>query len=394
MANARPAGEDELAACCEEGRRHLEMMDTRAACQAFERLLEAIDDVEAPGAHEALGRAVAGLADCLDLSRDSEVRRAALHALWRAYLTDARSRANGLTREIPFLMLRGASRSERESISHWVREALGSSGAPGEACWRLLLDLADASPLAVQALLAECQAAGYPGLVAEKLLDMERVGEALNTARRELKDADSLLRFANSPAAHGQARAVMALVAERLHAAFDPRLADWLADRYAERGDLQHALEVRLRLLQAAPGRGDYARVEALARRLGTWEALRPRVARTLRRSRREEALAELALGEGDMASALAYVAKAPGRYSDEIVAHLAGYAAEANPKAAVALYRHLLERALVAGPAAGDEVGEYLNRLHKAYGQCGALNEWRACLQELHDSFGLQVWS
>lgn len=393
VTSAKPAHSDQLQSWLAEGQQSLEAIDARAACRAFERLLQAaLTQANTPAVHEAMHRAAVGLGDCLALSQEAEVREAALRALFQAYQADAGVSVDGLTREIPFLMLQGAHPGERSMLSRWVREALTAhDGVPDEAYWRLLLDLADASPAPMEALLDECRAAGHPGLVAEKLLDMERVGEALITARRELKDTADLLRFANSPAAHGQVRAVMALVAERLLKSFDPALADWLAERYAERGDLQRALEVRMRLLRAAPGRGDYAHVEELARRLGTWETLQPELARMLQRSRREEALAELALGEGDPERALAYVVRAPERYGTELLARLADYAAENRPEWATHLYHHLLERTLAGEPGAGD-VGEYLARLHQAYERLGALDAWEACVEELQQRFGLRV--
>lgn len=293
-AGPRPPSSSEFEAWRAEGQRHLEMLDTRAACQAFQRLASAaIERAHAPTAHEALRRAVVGLGECLALSQEADVRQPAFHTLFRAYQADACADADGLTRDIPYLMLRRALPPERAMLIRWARQALATGdGVPAEAYWRLLLDLADAGGAPIDSLLAECGAAGYPGLAAEKLLDMERVGEALLTARRELNDTASLLRFANSPAARGHLQAVMALIAEQLARTFDPHLADWLAERYAERGDLPRALEVRLKLLRAAPSRGNYAQVEALARQLGTWQALQPKLARMLQRSRSAEARA------------------------------------------------------------------------------------------------------
>lgn len=395
---ARPArADDDLGALCLEGQRLLAMMDAAGACQAFGQFVaEAARTpgwAEHPTLHEAMHRAVAGLGDCLALVHDAQARQLAFQALFQAYQADARSGGNGLAREIPYLMLRRALPPERHMLAAWARQAISEEG-PGasEAYWRLLLDLAAAEPGALDALLRECRAAGHGHLVAEKLLDMDRVGEALGTARRELKDTEALLRFANSPAARGQARAVMAIASERLSKAFDPRLADWLAERYAERGDLARALELRLKLLRVAPGRGDYERVKALARRLGTWERLQPELARALSRDRREEALAELALGEGDEARALAYVVKAPERYSEEMVARLAAYAAEASPHQAALLYRHLLERALATGAPASEAEG-YLRRVRELYVGEGTPGAWEAYLQELHERFGLAIW-
>jgi len=395
---ARPAHtEENLGALCLEGQRLLARMDAHGACRAFGQFVAAAIRspgwAERPDLHEAMHRAVTGLGDCLALTRDAEDRAGAFQALLDAYRADARSGANGLAREIPFLLLQRALPMERAMLAGWVRQALASEG-PGaaEACWRLLLDLASTEPGALETLLAECRAAGHANLVAEKLLDMDRVGEALSTARRELKDPSALLRFANSPAARSQVRAVMALVAERLAKAFDPALADWLAERYAERGDLARALELRLRLLKAAPGRGDYERAKALAQRLGTWEKLQPELARALERSRREEALAELALGEGDPSRALAYVAKAPGRYSAQMVARLAAYAAEADPRQATLLYRHLLERSLATASPDAEAEG-YLRQLRELYLGQGDPEGWEAYLEELHERFGLAIW-
>ncbi|HOG46797.1 MAG TPA: hypothetical protein PLJ35_03875 [Anaerolineae bacterium] len=396
----RPAGDlGDAGARCRVGQRLLELTDAYTAAEVFQEVVataapRAAAWAEQPDLHEALRHAVAGLDDCLALLHGAEARQAAFQALFQVYQADAGASPNGLTREIPFILLRHATPAERYLLRTWVRSTL-AAGAPSgaaEACWRLLLDLDSAQPASLEAVLAECRAAGYAGLVAEKLLDLDRVGEALSAARRDLQDAEALLHFANSPAARGQVRAVMALVAERLEAGFDRRLAGWLAARYEERGDLPRALELRLESLRQAPGHGDYERVATLARRLGTWEQLRPDVAHTLAHNGRDEALVELALGEGDPARALPYVVGAPERYGPEVLARLAAYAATAQPEQALTLYRHLLERALAGQPAAGDAEA-HLKRLREVYDHLGALDEWEACLEELHEQYGLRVW-
>lgn len=284
-----------LAAWGSEGWRRLEQGDAQAACRAFQRLIEAAlehaaGEAGADGLRDTLQQAVSGLERCLAaLEENPQARRDALQVLFQIYQADAGRNASGLAGQASFVMLRYAGREERLQLAAWLRRALAAARDAGLArhYWRLLLDLEALDPAALEAALAQCRAAGHAGLVAEKLLDLDRLGEALMTACQELRDTEELLHFAESPAAHGQARAVMALVEERLGKAFDPRLANWLATRYAERGDLPRALDLRLRLLQAVPGNGDYQAVQDLARRLGRWEQLQPQVARALQRSRR-----------------------------------------------------------------------------------------------------------
>ena len=273
-----------------EGWRRLEQGDPEAACLAFQQAIAAALEQAGGGPFPGtLRRAVQGIDHCLPLleERAPHARLGALQTLFQAFEADVRRGANGLAEEAAFALLRHAGPQERLQVSGWVRHELAAARdeRTAELYWRLLLDLEALDPGSLDAILQQCRAAGRARLVAEKLLDLDRVGEALLLARKELRDTDELLRFANSPAAYGHMRAVMALVEERLVRAFDPRLADWLATRYTERGELPQALEVRLNLLRKAPADSDYEQLQNLARRLGRWEQLQPQVERILRRS-------------------------------------------------------------------------------------------------------------
>ncbi len=388
---AHPAAE--LEAWRAEGWQHLEQGDAKGACQAFQHVIgTALQHARAEGPSaappEPVHWAVVGLGRCLaTLGSDQAARRDALQALFQAYKAGAGRSGNGLTQEVPFVILQHAGPDERMQLTAWVRRELATArdAALVEDYWRLLLDLEAMDQGALARILEECKAAGYADLVAEKLLDLDRVGEALIVARREIRDAGRLLRFANSPAAREQAPVITALVEERLARAFDPQLADWLAARYAERGDLARALDLRLKLLQAAPGRGDYDAVRSLAQRLGRWEKLQPELRRALQRRRCEEALAELALGEGDVERALEYVRRAPERYGPQMIARLGEAASAEHPQEALGLYLYLVERALGSQePDAQAEAIGYLLSVRQLYERWGQMQEWQAYLAEL----------
>lgn len=378
---------------CTEGWQHLDGGNPQQACLVFQRLAEEV----LPRAgewpvgelvHNSVSQAVMGLSDCLSaLGGDEDIRLGAFQALFLIYQADAEHCCDGLLTEIPFIVVQHARPAERLQLAGWTHQALTAAqdGELAEHYWRLLLDLEVLDPAASKALFAECKAAGYTSLVAEKLLDLDRVGEGLMMARKELHSTEELLRFANSPAARNQARAVMILVEERLSKSFDPDLADWLASRYAERGDLPRALDVRLKLLQAAPGRGDYDVVRDLAKRLERWEELEPGIRQALEHSQREEAQMELALGSGNMGLAIEYVLRAPHRYGEQVVAQLAWHAWQARPEAAVNLYRHLAELALArSGRSAYEKAAGYLSSLRALHEDYGWAQEWATYLDSL----------
>lgn len=272
----------EARARCAAGWRHLEQGDARAAAAFFTELI-ALQSESGEGPQQLLPEAVAGLAECLPaLDEEPEARRQALLAVCQAWAVDVSRGADGVAKEASFMLLRHALADERVEVAAWVRRTLAAcrDRAAAEQHWRLLLDLEALDPATLDAVFDRCRDAGHARLVAEKLLDLDRVGEALMLARTELQAPEEMLSFAESPAAHGQARAVMALVEERLAAAFEPCLATWLADRHAERGDLTRALDIHLRLLRVAPRQANLQALEDLARRLGRWEQLRPQVER------------------------------------------------------------------------------------------------------------------
>ncbi|MDI7277156.1 MAG: hypothetical protein QME94_14365, partial [Anaerolineae bacterium] len=141
----------------------------------------------------------------------------ALQALFEAYQASAGQNACDLRKEMPFLILSRANAEERLQLAAWTRQALTRADpAAAEDYWRFLLDVEALDPGSCRAIFDQCRAAGYADVVAEKLLDLDRVGEALTLARKELRDPQRLLRFASSPSACAQAPAVTALVEERL----------------------------------------------------------------------------------------------------------------------------------------------------------------------------------
>jgi len=356
-----------------QAQRLLAAKQPREAAAVFQRLLA---ESSAPA---LVRRAVAGLSDCLTaLKEDPAARAAVFQALFAAYRRATALDGNGLAQEIDFVMLQHAGPAERQRLADLARQALAADGdaAAAEACWQLLLDLASADRTALEEVFAECRQAGYAWLVAGKLLDLDRVSEALMAAREQLPTTEEFLRFANSAAAHAQMRAIMAQAEERLAKDFDPDLADWLALRYAERGDLPRSLAVRLRLLKQAPGRGDYEVVQALAQRLGIWGTLQPELLRLLQTSPQPEARIELAMAQGDLSGALRQVALAPERYGEALLERLAAYAAGADPDRARTLCSYLEQRALaLQGRGRAREAAARLARLQEIQGRTGRVS-------------------
>ncbi len=243
---------DRVASLCDEGLRQLQLGDPASAAESLSRLVRVLlpgAAASAQGWEEALRQAVCGLGLCLQALEDADLRQRALEALFEAFQVAAERGDCGLRQELPFLMLSNARAEERLRLAAWTRRELAAaSPQAAKDYWRLLLDLEVGDASTGRVLLDQCRAAGYADVVAEKLLDLDRIGEALIVARRELGDPEQLLRFASSPGARTQAPAVMALIEERLARSFDSRLAGWLAERYAERGDLARAARLRQRL--------------------------------------------------------------------------------------------------------------------------------------------------
>ncbi|MCL6431825.1 MAG: oxysterol-binding protein [Anaerolineae bacterium] len=243
---------DHIASLCDEGLRQLRLGDPASAAESLSHLIRVLLPAaagSAQGWEEALRQAARGLSLCLEALEDGDLRQRALEALFEAFQAAAERGDCGLRQELPFLMLSHARAEERLRLVAWTRRELAAaSPQAAKDCWRLLLELEVGDASSGRALLEQCRAAGHADVVAEKLLDLDRVGEALIVARRELGDPEQLLRFASSPGARAQAPAVMALIEERLARSFDSRLASWLAERYAERGDLARAARLRQRL--------------------------------------------------------------------------------------------------------------------------------------------------
>jgi uncharacterized Zn finger protein len=160
----------------------------------------------------------------------------------------------------------------------------------------------------------------------------------------------------------------------------DPRLADYVAERYRARGELAAAVTVRREWFTTTRSLAAYLQLRDIAQEVGTWQAIRAwaldllradaaRVADTSRwpRSQPPAVLIDVLIADGDVAGAWD---SAPGIASEAQWLRLAGLVAETSPADALTVYRRLID---ALSKQTGEGVYERMAQLLISARECHA---------------------
>ena len=183
----------------------------------------------------------------------------------------------GLGEAAPDLILEHATEEEKGAIAGRVRAAMprGESWTDGyhrRVYGRFLLDL-EMAHLNDDSFLGICRECALLAELVDRLLTLGRLEDAV--AEADSAGDYDLLTLADIFREHGCARMVEPLLAKRTEASRDNRLAEWLKERYRERGELAEALALAGRLLERRPHLAGYQEVRELSRALGVWQESR-----------------------------------------------------------------------------------------------------------------------
>lgn len=204
-----------------------------------------------------------GLAFCLEAQSDlPEDQRlsieqrerliASLYAIWRF---DALGLGGvDLAQAGPDAIARYVTDDERTMVEEWVSKEQGSEWTKG-AIVRFRIMLREHAGISDEEVLDLYREAELWSDVAQMLLQMDRVGEAITVARRYIQQPWPLTTFANALLARGgeDVQRALTLVDDRLwekegekpHE--DARLQEWLGEQYSVHGRVKDALEMAQR---------------------------------------------------------------------------------------------------------------------------------------------------
>ncbi|MBI5516519.1 MAG: hypothetical protein HY909_22230 [Deltaproteobacteria bacterium] len=305
---------EELRALLAIGQGFAEADDPAAATAVFEGVAEAVYDryedyvrQDVDGRLRAVARsAVAGLWRALNLRPDDPTREAILRVLLEIYVADTDYGDTGPADDAASLLVLQTRPEEKRALASRLRAM-----APGATTWRaqrhpdLLLDL-EADALSDEAYLDACRELGRHRDRVERLLERGRPQEAIDAA--EEAEGMAFVAAVQSLVGHCHEAAAEELVRRRVEGSADPVLLAFLRDRHQARGERSAALDLTVRLFELVPTLPRYREARELARAVGTWDALRPRLMTAAQARRLPGLLAELHLDEGAIDEALAVV--------------------------------------------------------------------------------------
>jgi len=281
------------------------------------------------------------------------------------------------------------NKDERNFVADWIRATLPTITSPSarRTFGGFLLELLG-SQIEESELFDVCRSTDRIFDLVRRLIQTERITEALEEAPKAddaelLKIADLLVRFRAIEAAQR-------LVEQRAAKSSDPRLKQWLEASQAQLRHRQTMLDLSVQLFHLQPDFAAYQRIRSLARQVGTWDTLRPKLLGLIEDSGNRPLLVRIHLEENDIDRAMEVVMNDHADVEDGGLASRVAKAAErSRPVEAMRLYQTIAERMIARrGRENYVEAGRYLRKVRKLMRRTGNVRDWQAYLDDLRRRF------
>ena len=311
--------------------------------------------------------------------------------------------------------------AERTQVESWVRRDI-EPGQEFSKQWNnerlvgFLATLKESANFSPTELLEEYRQAGLYKLLAGKLLELDRVDEALKVVAENLSDPSQVTEVAAKILAlpGGYPAQAIGVVEEKLlalekqpkgkkadynHLSEVERYRQWLGQQYIAIGQPAKALQLEQRSFQASPGVATYERVKTAAVAAQKWSELRPGLLATLESMGNWQALINIYIKENEVGKAIEALASeeasqknAPFSYgysqspaSIQLDLKVAEAAREAYPSEAIRLYQSAAQKQI--GARSRDSYQQavtYLGKARELYLKQGQQAEWQTYLTQL----------
>jgi hypothetical protein len=378
-----------------------------------------------------LGECATGLIECLNAQStlplheqlDTVEREELLTALFDLWKFG--HEYGGIEEDIAEVVARHVTEQERKSVEAWLRQEI-RSGQDFSSQWhnRYLVNflgvLKSAGSFSDEAMLEEYRKVGLYKDLTEKLLQLDRVDDALEIARTELTEPNDVIWFADQLIKLGNAwqdqalifvetklKEVEQILQRKRQDYTTSRIADtyrrWLGEKYSEYGKTEHALTIELVRFQASPDDTTYRSVRSAAQLVGlpedVWSNQRAQLILALKQQGRWGALVNIYLDEREIDQALAALASmellsSASSYGygfsqtlSQYQLQVANAAEEHYPQEAIRLYNNMAERLIKErGRENYQQAVNYLAQVKSLYERQGLEAEWSAYITALRN--------
>jgi uncharacterized Zn finger protein len=381
---------------------YLSRNDAENSALVYETIIETILENENAALGDEEGELLGVLYDCcegpgrcLPAVNDAKQRIEILQVLFSAYQWDTLKIGGvGAADNVPDILTSQTTPRERTEIAKWTREIMpkGNSWSDGyhrEVLGRLLLDL-QADTLDDEAYLRICRQTGRLNDLIDRLLILDRLKEAEDTARKA--EDYPLFKAIEIFTRHKRADLVEKLVIERLQTSrdedVDERLIEWLSSRFREHGDLTSSLELEERLFWKYPNLEKYKKLHKLAKQINRWDALRIQIITELEKKKDFDFLITLYLYEKEVGLALATLKKLPQRWSDHgLHLEVARAAKKQYPQESIRIFEEEAERFINdRNRGSYSQAALCLREIRDIYRQLNETESWQKLIMGVRD--------
>jgi uncharacterized Zn finger protein len=352
---------------------------------------EATDD-EGVDLISLLMSCVHGLGACLGHAEAPDDRERIVSYLLEILDWSTVQNSISLTQAVGDALVEHAMPEERRRVAATVRQKLPALDETWPTRWRrrvygqLLLDLG-ADDLDDTAFLELCRETGQIRKLVERLLQLERLDEALDVTR-EAGD-QVLLDLAELFVSGGQMAAIEKLLLEREERSRSSTLTEWLRKRALDLGDHERALALDERIFWREPSLASYAEWRHLGEAMGRWQQIRSNLWWRLVEEDMHALLIQIYLDEGELARALESLEQLDPDHDSaqarELRMRTAEAAERAFPQESLILYGEEVELLIAArGRENYHQAAQYLRRMRDLYLSLGQDETWDAFIAGL----------
>lgn len=334
---------------------------------------------------------VDGLAQCLVSIKDNENRELIFQTLFKIFLWNIRAGGIGIGDRVPDIIFEKAPLEVKQQMIGWTQSALGDLEGWGQrALGGFLLELQSES-LNDEAYLEICRQTDRREDLIKRLLDLDRVNEAVNEAQKA--NDYVLLSIADLFVQSGKDSLAEQIIQNRTQTSDDWRLFTWLKNSAARQGNWSQALKFSKQLFWHRPNLSDYEEMRKHANQLMQWDELQSETIERLFQEHKFQLLAEIYLNENKIDLALSTLDTMKSEtqqkwgYSYSIELKVAKAAEKIYPERSIQIYMDHAQRLIdYRGRGNYSTAADFLRSVRNLDKELGKMEDWQSQIAELRE--------
>jgi uncharacterized Zn finger protein len=232
---------------------------------------------------------------------------------------------------------------------------------------------------------------GLDYLLAAKLLDFNRVDEAIEVIREDIHGAFERIHALNLLVEHDQAAKAQQVAEDILAGEYHYELAGWLLARYKTEDNKEDMLRWQKRQMAERPNIQVYGELKTTAQALNQWDDLRPQIIRDLKTGQNFDVLTRVYLHDGEYALAWDTLSKVKRNnyYGRLLELEVADAARHATPERAIPVFVKYARQYIDSrGRDNYQQAASLLAKVQQAYDQLDEIETWETLIAELREEY------